>query len=48
MGEPKKYMLGISALPLVNALIDAAARNAARKREEKPQPEPRAPAVSSG
>lgn len=47
MADRPKIVLGIGAAPLVDALIDAAAHNEARKRE-KPQPEPRAPVVSSG
>jgi hypothetical protein len=35
--EPKKIMLGVSAVPFINALIDAAARNAERKRAEQAQ-----------
>jgi hypothetical protein len=45
--ERPKIVLGIGAAPLVDALLDAAAHNDARKRE-KPQPEPRAPAASTG
>jgi hypothetical protein len=36
--EPKKIMLGVSAVPLYHALIDAAARNAERKRAEAHEP----------
>lgn len=50
MTDSKKIVLGIEAAPLVDMLIDVAARNEARKRQSAPllEQRPRAPAVSSG